>query len=141
MADDNTQGQEQDPAAILEQVSTIALVGASPKPQRPSNEVMKFLLERGYEVIPLNPGLAGERLLGKPVFASLSSLPAPVDMIDIFRNAEAAGKVVDEALALPWKPRVIWMQLGITNEKAAQKARAAGITVIMNNCPKMVLES
>ncbi len=128
-----------DPVALLQQVRSIALVGASPKPARPSHQVMAFLLARGYEVFPVNPGLAGKEILGQRVYGALADLPQPVEMIDIFRNAEGAGKVVDEALALPWRPGVIWMQLGIVNETAAEKARAAGIAVIMNRCPKIEL--
>ena len=126
-------------ARILGQVRVIALVGASPKPQRPSHEVMEFLLSRGYEVIPINPGQAGGEILGRRVHASLSDLPKPVDMVDIFRNSEAAGAVVEEALALPAKPAVIWMQLGVRNEEAAAKARAAGVEVVMDRCPKIEL--
>ena len=127
-----------DPLAVLRNLDSIAMVGASPRPVRPSHQIMAFLLARGYEVFPIHPGLAGKEILGRRVFASLAELPQPVEMIDIFRNAEGAGKVVDEALALPWRPKVIWMQLGIINKAAAEKARAAGITVIMNRCPKMV---
>ncbi len=129
-----------DPLAALKEVRSIALVGASHKPARPSHQVMAFLLDRGYEVFPVNPGLAGRELLGREVVASLTDLPQPVDMIDIFQNAEAAGRTVAHVLALPWRPRLIWMQLGIVNAAAAGQARAAGITVIMNRCPKIELE-
>ena len=139
MADARVETGDADARALLRQVRSIALVGASPKPARPSHQVMAFLIERGYEVFPIHPGLAGREILGRRVFASLAELPQPVEMIDIFRNAEGAGKVVDEALALPWQPKVIWMQLGIINEAAAEKARAAGIAVIMNRCPKIEL--
>ncbi len=128
-----------DARAVLRGVRSIALVGASHKPARPSHQVMEFLLARGYEVFPVNPGLAGKQLLGRLVFASLADLPRPVDMIDIFQNTRAAGHTVEAALALPWRPKVIWMQLGIVNETAARKARAAGIAVIMDRCPKIEL--
>ncbi|PNG26718.1 CoA-binding protein [Methylocella silvestris] len=123
--------------AILHKVKTIAVVGASANPDRPSYEVAAFLLSRGYEVTAVNPGLAGQTLLGAPVVASLKDLAAPVDMVDIFRNSAAAREVVTEILALNWRPSVIWMQLGVVNETAAALARAQGIMVIMNRCPKI----
>ncbi|ACK50820.1 CoA-binding domain protein [Methylocella silvestris BL2] len=123
--------------SILRKVKTIAIVGASANPERPSYEVAAFLLSRGYEVTAVNPGLAGQSLLGAPAVASLKDLPAPVDMVDIFRNSAAAGEVVTDILALNWRPSVIWMQLGVVNEPAAALARAQGITVIMNRCPKI----
>ncbi len=122
---------------ILKSVRRIALVGASPKPERPSHEVMAFLLSRGYEVFPVNPGQAGKEILGRRVHASLADIPEPVDMVDIFRNSEAAGSVVDEALKLSPLPRVIWMQLGVRNDEAAGRAEAAGLKVVMNRCPKI----
>ncbi len=124
-------------ADILKSVHRIALVGASPKPERPSHQVMAFLLSRGYEVFPVNPGLAGKEILGRRVHASLADVPQAVDMVDIFRNAQAAGGVVDEALKLDPPPRVIWMQLGVRNDEAAARAEAAGLKVVMNRCPKI----
>ncbi len=122
---------------ILNTVKTIAVVGVSPKTSRPSYFVFKYLLERGYRMIPVNPGQAGGELLGQKVYASLADIPEPVDMVDIFRNADAALGVVQEALALEPKPRVIWMQLGVRNDAAARLAEDAGIKVVMNRCPKI----
>ncbi len=130
---------EADVEKALTQARVIALVGASPNPDRPSNEVMAFLLARGFEVIPVNPGLGGKTIHGQPVYENLAAIPKPVDMIDIFRNSEAAGDVVDEALALDPLPRFIWMQLGVVNDEAAERARARGLTVIMNRCPAIEL--
>lgn len=100
---------------------------------------MKFLLDTGYDVIPVNPGLAGGKIHEREVFATLADIPHAVDMIDIFRNSEAAGKVVDEALALSTLPKVIWMQLAIRNDEAAAKAEKEGIKVVMDLCPKIEL--
>jgi uncharacterized protein len=122
---------------ILRQVRSIALVGASASPARPSWIVTKYLLERGYQVIPVNPGLAGGEILGRPVVARLADLTQPVDMVEIFRNSEAAGPLVDEALALDPLPQVIWMQLGVRNDAGAARAEARGVTVVMNRCPKI----
>ncbi|GAA0248517.1 hypothetical protein LNAOJCKE_0230 [Methylorubrum aminovorans] len=123
--------------AVLKEARSIALVGASANPARPSYIVFKYLAERGYTVTPVNPGLAGQTLLGRPVIARLSDLTGPVDMVEIFRNSAAAGPLVDEALALPVPPKVIWMQLGVRDDAAAARAEAAGVTVIMNRCPKI----
>ena len=123
--------------ALLRQTRTVALVGASANPARPSWIVLKYLIDRGSVVTPVNPGLAGQTLLGRPVVASLSDLREPVDMVEIFRNAEAAGPLVDEALALDPLPMVIWMQLGVRNDAAAARAEARGVTVVMNRCPKI----
>ena len=122
---------------ILQSVKTIALVGASQNPARPSWIVTKYLLERGYDVIPINPGLAGGELLGKPVYGRLSDVPVAIDMVEIFRNSEAAGPITDEALALNPRPKVIWMQLSVRNDEAAAKAEAEGIQVVMDRCPKI----
>lgn len=122
---------------ILGDVKTIALVGASANALRPSYFVMKYLLDKGYDVIPVNPGLAAQEILGQPVYASLAEIPRAIDMVDIFRNSQAAGSVVDEALALDPKPHFIWMQLGVRNDEAAARAEQRGVTVVMNRCPKM----
>ncbi|OLP43771.1 CoA-binding protein [Rhizobium oryziradicis] len=120
---------------ILTQVKVIALTGASPNPQRPSHDVMRFLLGRGYRVIPVNPGQAGKQILGQVVYARLADIPEPVDMIDVFRASEYLDGVVDEALALDPKPSVVWSQLGVRDDSAALKAEAAGIKMVMNRCP------
>jgi predicted CoA-binding protein len=122
---------------ILQSVKTVALVGASSNTVRPSYFVMKYLLDKGYEVIPVNPGLAGQEILGRTVYASLKDIPQPVDMVDIFRNSEAAGPITEEALTLTPKPKVIWMQLSVRNDEAASRAEAEGLQVVMNRCPKM----
>ena len=126
-------------ARILRSVKTIAMIGASPNPARPSYFAMKYLLDKGFRIIPVNPGQAGKEILGQKVYARISDLPAPVDMIDIFRNSEAAGPITDEALAAKERLglRVLWMQLGVVNGDAAKRAEAAGLTVIMNRCPKI----
>jgi hypothetical protein len=123
--------------SILTSVKSIAMVGASPVNVRPSYFAFKYLVERGYDMIPINPGQVGKNLVGKPFVASLKDIGHPVDMIDIFRNSDAAATVVDEALALPALPKVIWMQLGVRHDAAAAKAEAAGIKVVMNRCPKI----
>jgi predicted CoA-binding protein len=123
--------------SILKSVKTIALVGASASPARPSWIVTKYLLDRGYAVIPVNPGLAGQELLGRRVYGSLAEIPDPIDMVEIFRNSEAAGPITDEALALDPLPKVIWMQLSVRNDEAARRAESRGVAVIMNRCPKI----
>ena len=123
--------------SILGAVKTIAMVGASPNWNRPSYFAMTYLQGKGYRVFPVNPGAAGHTILKETVYARLADLPGPVDMVDIFRNSEAAAGIVDEALALPVPPKVIWMQLGVRNDAAAAKAEAAGIQVVMNRCPKI----
>ena len=117
---------------ILTSVKTISVVGWSPKPDRPSHRVAAFLKRRGYRVIPVNPGQAGQSALGETVVATLAEA-GPVDMVDIFRRSEEAGAVADEAVRLGAK--VIWMQLGVVDEAAASRARAAGVRVVMNRCP------
>ena len=122
---------------ILNTAKTIAMVGVSPKTNRPSYFAFKYLLERGYRMIPVNPGQAGKELLGQLVYAKLADIPEPVDMVDIFRSSEHALGVVQEAVALSPKPQVIWMQLGIRNDEAAALAEANGVKVVMNRCPKI----
>jgi predicted CoA-binding protein len=123
--------------SILTSVKSIAMVGASPVNVRPSYFAFKYLVERGYDMIPVNPGQVGKSLVGKPFVASLTDIDRPVDMVDIFRSADHAPAIVEAALALPVPPRVIWMQLGVRNDAAAAKAEAAGIKVVMNRCPKI----
>ena len=120
---------------ILETVHTIAMVGASSNWNRPSYFVMKYLQGKGYRVIPVNPGIAGQILLGETVYASLKEIPDKVDMVDIFRAAEGAPGIVADAIAIG--ATVVWMQLGVRNDEAAATAEAAGIEVIMNRCPKI----
>jgi predicted CoA-binding protein len=122
---------------ILNTVKSIAMVGVSPKDNRPSYFAFKYLLERGYRMIPVNPGQAGKELLGQTVYAKLADIPEPVDMVDVFRASQFAPAVVDDALAMKQRPSVIWMQLGVRNDAAAAKAEAAGIKVVMNRCPKI----
>ncbi len=122
---------------ILLGTKSIALVGASNDPARPSYIVIKYLKERGYTIYPVNPGLAGQTIVDLPVYASLADLPGPVDMVEIFRNSQAAGPLTDEALAMPVLPKVIWMQLSVRNDEAALRAEARGVEVIMNRCPKI----
>ncbi|MBV9813934.1 MAG: aminotransferase class V-fold PLP-dependent enzyme, partial [Acetobacteraceae bacterium] len=121
--------------AILARVRTVALVGASANPNRPSYFVMKYLQGKGYRVIPVNPGLAGQTLLGERVHASLRDIPEPVDMVDMFRAANAAPGVAQDAIAIG--AQVLWMQLGIRNDAAAAMAEAAGLEVVMDRCPKI----
>ena len=124
---------------ILGSVKTIAMVGASAKWQRPSYFAMKYLQDKGYRVLPVNPGLAEQEILGETVYASLAEVPGPFEMVDVFRNSEAAGAITDEAIALKDEKgiEVVWMQLGVVNPEAAERARAAGLTVIMDRCPKI----
>ena len=122
---------------ILLATKSIALVGASANPARPSYIVLKYLKERGYQMFAINPGLAGQTILDVPVYAALKDLPQAVDMVEIFRNSEAAGPLTDEALALSPLPKVIWMQLSVRNDAAALRAEAQGVEVIMNRCPKI----
>jgi predicted CoA-binding protein len=122
---------------ILNTVKTIAMVGISPKDNRPSYFAFKYLLRRGYRMIPVNPGHAGKEILGQKVYARLADIPEPVDMVDIFRASPYALPIVQEALALTLRPQVIWMQLGVHNEAAAKLAEDAGMKVVMNRCPKI----
>lgn len=122
---------------ILQSVKTIALVGASANVVRPSNLVLKYLLDKGYNVIPVNPALEGQELYGRRAYAALKDIPVPVDMVDVFRKSEAALTVVHDALALSPLPKVIWMQLGVRNDEAAALAEAQGVKVVMNRCAKM----
>lgn len=121
---------------ILKSVKTIAVVGLSSNPTRPSREVFEYMLRRGYRMIGVNPGLAGQEILSAPIYGSLADIPTAVDMVDIFRNSALAGAVVDEALELRQKPKVIWMQLNVHDAAAAHRAEAQGLRVIMNRCPK-----
>jgi predicted CoA-binding protein len=122
---------------ILNTARTIAMVGFSPKESRPSYFAFKYLLERGYRMIPINPGHAGSDVLGCRVYAKLADVPEVIDMVDVFRASQFVPGVVDEALALSPLPQVLWMQLGVRNEDAAAKAEAAGVKVVMNRCPKI----
>lgn len=122
---------------ILNTVKTIAMVGFSPKESRPSYFVFKYLIERGYRVVPVNPGQAGKEALGRKIYASLSDIPEPIDMIDIFRASENVMPVVEEALTLKPRPQVIWMQLTVRNDEAAKLAEDNGMKVVMNRCPKI----
>jgi predicted CoA-binding protein len=118
---------------ILTTVRTIAVVGASPRRERPSHRVMAYLQRRGYRTIPVNPNAAGSALHGETCYTSLSEIPEPIDLVDVFRRTEAAGGVVDEAIAIGAK--VVWMQLGVRDDAAAARAEARGIKVVMNRCP------
>jgi uncharacterized protein len=120
---------------ILQSVKTIALLGASPKPERPSNGVMKFLLDRGYHVIPVNPGQVGKTIHGQQVVAELADINEPIDMVDVFRASYSLPGIVDEILALKHRPAVLWTQLDVVHEEAAKKAEEAGMKVVMDRCP------
>jgi uncharacterized protein len=126
-------------AGILRAARTIAMVGASATTNRPSYFAMKYLLAKGFCVIPVNPGLAGEEILGQRVYASLSEVPGPVDIVDIFRGSDAALEIAREAIRLKDKLgiKVVWMQLGVRNDTGAAEAEAAGLQVVMNRCPKI----
>jgi uncharacterized protein len=126
-------------AGVLSEAKTIAMVGASATSNRPSYFAMKYLLGKGYEIIPVNPTLGGKEILGRKVYAALGDLQGPVDIVDIFRNSAAALDIVREAIRLNDKLglKVIWMQLGVHNDQAAVEAEAAGLKVVMNRCPKI----
>jgi len=120
-------------AALLSETRTIAMVGASDRPDRPSYGVMKFLVDRGYRVLPVNPQITGEHVHGEYIWRELAQIGEPIDMVDIFRRPQAAGEAVDEAIAVGAKS--VWMQLGVINEEAAARAEAAGLKVVMDRCP------
>lgn len=122
---------------ILERTRRIALVGISANPARASHQVFLYLQRRGYDVVGINPGLAGQQMNGAPIYGRLADAPGQIDMVDVFRNSEAAGETVNEALALPSAPGVIWMQLGVRNDAAAARAEARGVNVVMNRCTKI----
>ena len=124
-----------DIADLLNNVRTIALVGASDRPDRPSNGVMKFLQDQGYRVIPVNPTITGEHVHGEYVWRELGQIGEPIDLVDIFRKSSAVGPVVDQAIAIGAK--AIWMQLGVIDQEAAARAEAAGLKVVMDHCPKI----
>lgn len=126
---------DEDIAELLTEARTIAVVGASDRPDRPSYGVMNFLQEHGYRVIPVNPTITGERVHGEYVWRDLSQVGLKVDIVDIFRNSEAAGDAVDEAIAAGAK--AVWMQLGVINQDAAKRAEDAGLKVVMDRCPKI----
>ncbi|QRM54985.1 CoA-binding protein [Sinorhizobium sp. BG8] len=122
-------------AEILQKTKVIALVGASPNPERPSYRVMGFLLRKGYRVIPVNPGQAGKEIQGQKVYAHLADIPEPIDMVDVFRAPHALPGLVDEVLLLDPRPKVIWGQLSVRHDQAASRAEDAGIRVVMDRCP------
>ncbi|MEQ8479855.1 MAG: CoA-binding protein [Hoeflea sp.] len=122
---------------LLHSVKTVAVVGASANEVRPSFFVMKYMLDKGYRVIPVNPGQAGKPILGQMTYARLSDIPEPLDMVDVFRASEAVPGIVDEVLALEPLPKVLWTQLTVRHDDAAARAEAAGIKVVMNRCPKI----
>ncbi|WP_420392045.1 CoA-binding protein [Acuticoccus sp.] len=122
---------------ILAEARTIAMVGASANPNRPSSFVMRYLMDKGYEVHPINPGHAGGAINGRTAYATLADVPIPVDMVDVFRASDAVPGIVDELLALERPPKVLWLQLGVRNDAAAARAETAGVTVIQNRCPKI----
>ncbi len=124
-------------SGILQSVKTIAVVGASANDVRPSFFVMKYMLDKGYQVFPVNPGQAGKQILGQTAYARLSDIPVAIDMVDVFRASDAVPGIVDEALALDPRPKVIWMQLTVRHDQAAARAEAAGLKVVMNRCPKI----
>ncbi|MEQ9879674.1 CoA-binding protein [Pectobacterium aroidearum] len=126
---------DSDIESVLKTVKTIALVGASDNPSRPSYGVMAYLLEQGYDVIPVSPKLAGQTLLGQKAYANLADIPKPVDMVDVFRQPEAAYEIAKEAIAIG--ANVLWLQIGVINEQAAILAHDAGLNVVMDRCPKI----
>ena len=127
--------RDEDLADLLSNARTIAVVGASDRPDRASYGVMKFLQDRGYRVLPVNPQITGEHVLGEFVWRELAQIGVPIDIVDIFRRPEAAGEAVEQAIFVGAK--AVWMQLGVINEEAAAKAEAAGLKVVMDRCPKI----
>lgn len=125
--------RDEDISDLLRTARTIAMVGASDRPDRPSNRVMKFLQDQGYRVIPVNPQITGEHIHGEYVWRELAQIGEPIDIVDIFRRSEAAGEAVDQAIAIGAK--AVWIQLGVINEDAAARAEAAGLKVVMDRCP------
>lgn len=125
--------RDEDIADLLSSARTIAVVGASDRPSRPSHGVMRFLQDHGYRVIPVNPQITGEHVLGEFVWRELAQIGVPIDIVDIFRRPEAAGEAVDQAIFVGAK--AVWMQIGVINEEAASRAEAAGLKVVMNRCP------
>lgn len=130
---------DEDLPALLARVGSIAVVGFSPRPDRPSHYVARFLADRGYRVFPVNPGHAGETIGGMTVHARLADIPEPVDMVDVFRASEHVAGVLEETLALEPRPRVFWTQLGVRDDAAAARAEAEGLAVVIDRCPKIVL--
>jgi predicted CoA-binding protein len=120
---------------ILTESRVIAIIGASPSPERDSQDVMRYLQERGYRAIPVNPHVAGQEILGEKVYASLAQIPEPIDIVDIFRNPDAASEAVDQAIEVGAK--AVWMQLGVINRPAAERAEREGLSVVMDRCPKI----
>jgi predicted CoA-binding protein len=127
--------RDEDIAQLLANARTIAVVGASDRPSRPSYGVMKFLQDHGYRVLPVNPQIAGEHVLGEFVWSELAQIGIPVDIVDIFRRPAAAGDAVDQAIFAGAK--AVWMQIGVINEDAAERAEAAGLKVVMDRCTKL----
>ena len=127
--------RDEDIRELLTKARTIALVGASDRPDRPSNYVMKFLQDHGYRVLPVNPQITGEHIHGEYVWRELGQIGEPIDIVDIFRRPAAAGEAVDQAIAVGAK--AVWMQIGVINSEAAERAEAAGLKVVMNRCPKI----
>jgi predicted CoA-binding protein len=127
--------EDEEIADLLMSARTIAMIGASDRPERPSYGVMKFLQDHGYRVLPVNPTITGEHVHGEYVWRDLSQIGVPIDIVDVFRRPDAAGEAVDDAIAAGAK--AVWMQLGVVNQEAAERAEAAGLMVVMNRCPKI----
>lgn len=120
---------------VLTEVRTVAVLGASPNPVRPSNGVLRFLVAAGYEVYPVNPGHDGSEIGGRKVYARLADIPVAIDMVDVFRRSDALPQIVDEVLAMDPRPKVLWTQLGVVNPAATDRAEAAGMKVVVDRCP------